>query len=388
MRMLKRSFYLLSFSGFAFSAESLSYNNSYTETGHAGEPASWMTNEFRMQRGLEAINAHYAYARGYNGVGVNIGIMDTKLFPHPEFTGKLVQLDENSYPLIKVDPVTKEVSYKYHGVHVAGIAAANRDGSVMHGVAYGASLTSGSLPHEKNYFEKMIQSNVRVINNSWSEDIAEIEKDDKDEYLFFPNGTLRYTKVSPDDMKSILIPYKDNIDSRSKSQIPENVSKDDANLNNLAGMLRAARHNKLIVFSAGNENNYNVPTLSATLPHIIPDVLDRYLTVTNLTPNNELSLDSTICGHTASYCVSAPGTDIYSAAGVFVSENGRPITTNTELEKFPDISPGYVASSGTSMSAPHVTGAAAVLMQRFPYMTAAQISTVLKSTSADLGELE
>jgi subtilase-type serine protease len=38
------------------------------------------------------------------------------------------------------------------------------------------------------------------------------------------------------------------------------------------------------------------------------------------------------------------------------------------------------------MAAPTVSGAAAVLMQRFPYMTAAQITSVLLTTATDLGE--
>lgn len=37
------------------------------------------------------------------------------------------------------------------------------------------------------------------------------------------------------------------------------------------------------------------------------------------------------------------------------------------------------------MAAPHVTGVAAVLMQRFPYMSADQISAVIKTTATDLG---
>ncbi len=37
------------------------------------------------------------------------------------------------------------------------------------------------------------------------------------------------------------------------------------------------------------------------------------------------------------------------------------------------------------MATPHVTGAVAVLLQRFPYMTSAQIADVLKTTATDMG---
>nr|WP_311771931.1 S8 family serine peptidase [Serratia marcescens] len=49
------------------------------------------------------------------------------------------------------------------------------------------------------------------------------------------------------------------------------------------------------------------------------------------------------------------------------------------------VNPRYGNKSGTSMAAPHVTGVAAVLMQRFPYMSADQISAVFKTTATDLG---
>ncbi|CNI57929.1 autotransporter protein [Yersinia pekkanenii] len=128
-----------------------------------------------------------------------------------------------------------------------------------------------------------------------------------------------------------------------------------------------------------------MPTRDGSLPYLFPEVLDRYLTVTNMTPNDDLDVSSTSCGHTASYCVSAPGTDIYSAVGRFVSRTGAPITEAALNRGELSVEPGYQEMSGTSMAAPLVTGAAAVLMQRFPYMTSAQIADVLKTTATDLG---
>ncbi|WP_440799908.1 S8 family serine peptidase [Serratia marcescens] len=115
-------------------------------------------------------------------------------------------------------------------------------------------------------------------------------------------------------------------------------------------------------------------------------MLENYLLVTNLTPEKVLNASSTSCGQTASYCVSAPGTEIYSASGAFTPDEEM---TREEFEGFgstgPEVAPRYKNETGTSMSAPLVSGAAAVLMQRFPYMTAGQISSVLKTTATDLG---
>ena len=62
-----------------------------------GAPDSWKTAEFNRQWGLEAISAEFAYARGYTGKGVTIGIIDNAILSHSEFAGKLTRLDNGSY---------------------------------------------------------------------------------------------------------------------------------------------------------------------------------------------------------------------------------------------------------------------------------------------------
>ncbi|EGL4350674.1 autotransporter outer membrane beta-barrel domain-containing protein [Salmonella enterica] len=358
--------------------------SAYQEPGRSGESASWITPEFNSQWGLETIHAQYAYARGYNGQGVNIGILDAKLFQHPEFSSKLTLLSDNLPYDFETDDKSGIITFENHGVHVAGIAAANRDGSGMHGVAFGATLTTGNIPDSNNLLESMTQSNVRVINNSWGDEVP-VEKDADGNNLSLPDGTDKYIQLTPDSQINALLPLRESIYAFSQNAIPATIADEEKDIASYAGMLRAARHGKLIVFAAGNENNYNVPTKDATLPYLFPEVLNHYLIVTNLTPDNDLDVTSTGCGHTASYCVSAPGTDIYSATGNFVSLTDGPITEAALNRGELGIEPGYKKETGSSMAAPHVTGAAAVLMQRFPYMTAEQISTVLKTTATDLG---
>ncbi|WP_086953115.1 autotransporter domain-containing protein, partial [Xenorhabdus innexi] len=121
--------------------------------------------------------------------------------------------------------------------------------------------------------------------------------------------------------------------------------------------------------------------LDAGMPFFFPDALKNYLNVANLTQEKELALSSTRCGYTASYCLSAPGTNISSSTGDFISQISGTIDEDAFNNGELDINSSYRRYSGTSMAAPHVAGAAAVLMQRFPYMTAAQISDVLKTTA-------
>lgn len=143
----------------------------YLETAQIGLPESWMTQEFNHQWGLEAIGAHYAYARGFNGQGVNIGIFDESVFTHPKIIAKLNKVDvAEPYNFSEVLgwPELGEIKFGDHGTHVAGIAAAPRTGQEMHGVAYHSGLISAKyLNSNNNYFEILIQSDARIFNNSW-----------------------------------------------------------------------------------------------------------------------------------------------------------------------------------------------------------------------------
>ncbi|MDL4454925.1 autotransporter outer membrane beta-barrel domain-containing protein [Klebsiella michiganensis] len=352
----------------------------YTETAKIGSPESWLTREFNHQWGLEAIGAHYAYARGFNGEGVNIGIFDEPVFTHPKFTGKLNKVDvaePYNFSGLNDFPHLGAFIFGDHGTHVAGIAAASINVLEIHGVAYNSGLVSAKLLGGKNFFEGLIQNNARVFNNSWGA-IVLVNKDEQGRDIILPNGRPFYVQVTAQDsFNTLSADDVVNIDKLSKKIIPS------SNLSFIYGtysaLLRAARAGKLIVFAAGNFNNYNVPLLFPSIPHYFPATINNFIVVTNLTKEDVLHVSSTRCGYTASYCMSAPGADIYST------------TAQTDYNHYfqtgeKTIMSAYGLKTGTSMAAPMVSGAAAVLMQRFPYMTASQIATVLLTTATDLGE--
>ncbi|PJK13120.1 hypothetical protein CO614_01755, partial [Lysobacteraceae bacterium NML120232] len=61
----------------------------YSETAVLGDADSWKTDEFMQDWGLEAMNAHHAYARGLTGNGIRVGIFDSGVgLDHPEFAGR------------------------------------------------------------------------------------------------------------------------------------------------------------------------------------------------------------------------------------------------------------------------------------------------------------
>ncbi|MDC9596295.1 autotransporter domain-containing protein [Xenorhabdus anantnagensis] len=354
----------------------------YQEKGKKNAPDSWLSDEFNHQWGLAAIGAHYAYARGYTGKGINVGVLDEAVTHHPEFANKLKILSPNDPWNYDKNPYTGIISFGAHGNHVSGIIAANRDGKEMHGVAFDAGLITGKyLQNPYNRTEAMIQSNARVINNSWGVR-PRYEIDANGNPKRWENGTVKYYPVTLQDVIDYVRPIKDDLDRLSRSPIPES----DDYITRSAGLLRAARHGKLVVFAAGNANNYNVTWMHAGMPYFFPDALKNYLSVANLTRENKINLSSTRCDYTASYCLSAPGTKIYSSTGNFVSNVNGDINEEAFEKGELEIAPTYEAYTGTSMASPHVAGAAAVLMQRFPYMTAGQIADVLKTTATDLGD--
>ncbi|HFS8203728.1 TPA: S8 family serine peptidase, partial [Serratia marcescens] len=362
--------------------------SSYIENGQAGDPASWRSSEFNAEWGLGAIHADQAYAAGYTGKGIKLGIFDQPVYAkHPEFAGenKVINLvtegiREYTDPYI---PVKKGDDFRYdgtpstdssgklgsHGTHVGGIAAGSRDGGAMHGVAFNAQIISAENgdpgPEDgivlgndgavyKAGWDALVASGARIINNSWG--IGITEKFDKGgDDPAYPHFTVNDAQKQFDQIKQIL------------GTNPGGAYQ---------GAIDAARSGVVTIFAAGNDGNLNNPDAMAGLAYFVPEIAPNWLSVASLqdptnTGDYSISTFSSRCGYTASFCVSAPGTRVYSS-----------VIEGTSLE---NLTTGYAKYSGTSMAAPHVAGSVAVLMERFPYLSGAQVAEVLKTTATDMG---
>jgi subtilase-type serine protease len=343
-------------------------------SGAAGlaAPADFVTQEYSNSTGLRAINAADAYDLGFTGKGVVVGVVDSYFAPQQgEFEGK--------YPYgVVLGEDTDD-----HGIHVAGIIAARRDGIGMHGTAFDAFLLPvADLGATVAGWTKFLGfPEVRIISNSWGTNIFPDQLEAFNDSWFGKYSTT--TDYNYDDDPEY-----------GPDAIKDWLHEKDADLAALA--LKLAGADRLIVFAAGNEGHLS-PGVDAALPTLVKeygtedgqdadeqaqaarDLKLRWLSVAAFDPAHVISDGNgawipdgpafpavfTNMGLFASdYTLWAPGVDIYSTIG-------------------PQI---YGKESGTSMAAPYVAGVAALTRSAFPYMGGKQIADVLLSTATKFDE--
>ncbi|WP_192560877.1 autotransporter serine protease [Pseudomonas allokribbensis] len=313
----------------------------YVDSGKPGDPASWRSAEFLRDWGLDRMQADQAYAAGITGKGVKIGALDSGFdAAHPEFASDRYHpvSASGSYvdgSLFTVNG-TLNPNNDSHGTHVVGTMGASRDGSGMHGVAFNAQIYVGNT--NKN-----------------------------DSFLFGPNPDPRYFKAVYDALADAGVRA---INNSWGSQPPDVSYRTLADLHaayaqhwNKGTWLDAAadvsRRGVINVFSAGNSGYPNASVRSA-LPYFQPDLEGHWLAVSGLDQSNQQKYNQ--CGIAKYWCITTPGAKIDST--------------------IPD--GGYAIKSGTSMAAPHATGALALVMERYPYMNNQQALEVLLTTATQL----
>ena len=120
----------------------------------------------------------------------------------------------------------------------------------------------------------------------------------------------------------------------------------------------------------------NRPHAYALLPLHEESLADKWLAVVATDDNNIIASFSNGCGVAKYWCLAAPGVGIWSA--VSYNENGS--------YSAPNITTAIGQYNGTSMSAPHVSGALALLLSRLPHIPMPVLKAILLATATDLGE--
>ena len=312
--------------------------------------------EYYKSTGLDLINAAEAYAAGYTGRGVTLGINDEPInFLSPEFSSKKDKDMKNLTNMVGYPMGVYDWSSLEHGTHVGGIAAASRNGIGMQGVAYEAEIagTAGGLNYTRagSFSDKsdlydyyLTHPEIKVINNSW--------------------GGRSYLDLM-------------GISTEVYQQFGEYYFQDSLK-SSYAQIVAAAKQDKLLVFAAGNDG-HDTPSLEPLLGYWDDAAAKNILNVTaldasntrtdgkivaNQTNSNFMVYFSDLAKYAEDSTIAAPGYLILSANANYAADG--------KLD---------ISDSGTSMAAPFVTGAGAVVQQAFPYMNAKQIGDVLLSTA-------
>lgn len=312
----------------------------------------------------------------YDGSDVTVAIIDTGIDSfHPDLADRVVKhvnfeptwfmdaIQDGEYTDQYAEATGNPVDGIGHGTHVAGIVAgtgAGGEGLDFSGVAPGASLVNLKIadPHHGLLYDLGFETNA-LLAYEWL-----LKNRHGDE---FPGGI------------------------RIASNSWSTVEADDEFEPTVLMVQAAHRAGVVSVFSAGNAGP------DADSVGHGPNRAEEVITVGAICKSYGY-VETTTCGAGAVADFSSRGSQVDIAApGVAIfSAMARPSALVPLTEGVPPPGQGdpaatannaslYVAYSGTSMSAPHVAGIVALMLDANPKLTPAQVESILIRTAKDRG---
>ena len=339
----------------------------------AAVPAQAQPAPHANQYGPGLIGAPAAWALGYTGTGVTVVVADTGIeLTHPAFAGA-GKIDPRGRNYVLPAPGAPYDINQFgesdpggHGTHVAGIIGAGAASGVP-GIAYNAALLSLRMTPGCPKGSNCGALEVPNASASAITDFAALDN------VMIYNGSY-----GPDSGKGQTVWSSSTIDPDEEAAVRGALAK-----------------GKIIVSANGNDREENPvaglhPNGIALYPFIQPanakagvynDDNKNYdfsallrqpglvIAVNSVGQAKTIASYSQACGAAASWCVSAPGGDQAADAGIYSA--------------LPNAAYGY--QQGTSMAAPAVSGALAVLQQAYPAYGARDLAHVLFATAENIG---
>ncbi|HEA8088429.1 TPA: S8 family serine peptidase [Campylobacter coli] len=313
---------------------------------------------------FELINVSKAHDQGITGQGVIVGVIDSPINQnHPSFKDKIL---DQSLGKINNKAYTPDFNSDVHGSHVAGIISAKRNNASPYGVAYDAKIyglqaTGANVGRAvlvpTNAYEYFKDKNVKIINNSWGSAI-------------FPVVGMQQ-----------LAWYS----SALKEQKPDYIISTASSKNITKELIQLSKEKQVLMVFASHNQGISSPDLEAVLPYY-DESLKAWLSVGSLDsskinkdPKGKLVIEAKGLSDFGNAFVGAENFSLV-APGSNINSINASYRVRDSIFGSIDRKP-YRILSGTSMAAPMVSGAAALVSQKFPFLNGKQIADVLLSTA-------
>jgi len=280
------------------------------------------TPEYRASNGAVSSNAISAYDAGATGLGIKVGVIDSGVNPNlAEFAGR-------------IDPASRDVAGNRgmgdqdgHGTAVSATIAAAKNDSGMHGVAFDSTIV-------------MMRA----------DDPGTCTDPSGDGCSFFDNSIAAGMNAAV--AAGVKVINMSLGGSQPSGQL-------------LSAMQNAVNHGVILVISAGNDGTDQTKGVNSDPFALIPAQTfpGQVIIAGALNSSGSIASFSNRAGSGANWTLMALGSGV------------RTIDQNGQLSLW----------SGTSFSAPIITGAVALMAQAFPNLTAKEIVDILFSTADDLG---
>lgn len=309
---------------------------------------------FPLQWGIRMVQADVAMRAGYTGAGARIGIADTGIFyTHPDLAANYVTGRNFFAPFCAADTLAlpstcdpnNPLDDNGHGTHVAGIVAADDNRLGVIGVA----------PDARLYAAKVCG---RTVGCPTSAIIA---------------GIVYLTDLGVDAINLSLGGFGDVTDPDSRA--------DHVALKRAASY--AHGRGTLIVHASGNDG-IDLQRLNGRYKNVLGET-GHVLEVSAVGPDSLPAYAPDTSGAPVVYTNTGNKVDVAAPGGSFPPVTAMIASTYSPLS--PDL-PGalYAFSIGTSMAAPHATGAAAVVIDRFGDLSPSQLQSRITRAAVDLGK--
>ena len=299
--------------------------------------------------GIVAVDAPRAWSQlGVTGRGIGVAVVDSGVHPHPDLAGRIVAAIDftSAVPTVSNIPLA---DLGGHGTHVAGLIAG--DGTLSGGVYTGVAPNANII--DVRVIDANGQSNVSIILRGL-------------QWILANRATYNIKVVNMSLGATPTGSYKSDLMATA------------AEILNFAGVS--------VVVSAGNSGPLaGTITTPATDPYVITvGALDD-----NATPLRADDLMATFSsrGRTPFDALAKP--DLVAPGRKMVSLRSPGSTLDTlyperQVSVLGAVSPDYYRLSGTSMAAPVVAGTIALMYERNPGLSPAQVKKRLKSTVTPL----